>query len=100
MHLLCRVVSTAMNCFNEVKKQIGENCREEGEREFTRHYIQPLADQIKHIVTTKCEMSDAYEHYFSAAQTPYAGRTSGRLESVTPLVALLFARWRHHLRTV
>ena len=93
------VVSSAMKCFHEIKKEISVQCQHDGADEYQRNYIQPLVDQTRDVVMSKCTMSAPYEQYFNAAAAPAVERRHLReaYRICTAAFALFLARWRHRL---
>lgn len=60
----CRVISTAMKCFHDIKNNIKQRCRQEGADEYQLNYIRPLVEQTRPIVLAQCSLSPPIKGYY------------------------------------
>lgn len=68
-------------------RKIHERCGARGAEEYYNSYIQPLVDQSRDIVTTKCEIAPPYDLDFisSAASSVVYIRTTEMLMLAVPI---------------
>ena len=94
----CRVVSSALKCFHDLTEKIESgHCGTDGAAEYRRSYIQPVVDQSRDTVTTKCTLAPPYDRdYVSSSATRRPRRSSVvglSLDDVLPWVSCLAVAW-------
>lgn len=72
-----RVVSSALKCFHDLTEKIESgHCGTDGAAEYRRSYIQPVVDQSRDTVTTKCTLAPPYDRDYASSSATRRPRRS------------------------
>jgi len=88
-----RVVSSALKCFHDLTEKIESgHCGTDGAAEYRRSYIQPVVDQSRDTVTTKCTLAPPYDQDYANSGAAKRSRRSfvvslSQLDVVLPWVS-------------
>ena len=85
-----RVVSSALKCFHDLTEKIESgHCGTDGAAEYRRSYIQPVVDQSRDTVTTKCTLAPPYDRDYASSSATRRPRRSILLGGLLSLDAML-----------
>jgi len=68
--MVVRVVSSALKCFHDLTEKIESgHCGTDGAAEYRRSYIQPVVDQSRDTVTSKCTLAPPYDRDYMSSSS-------------------------------